>query len=180
MDNTNQNATQQPTTPVVPSPSQPESFEPPTPNQSAPTPTVPSGPTPPNLPPVSPVESGPTQPPVMPPTSSPPELGSEGRSKTFLYLLVVIVVIVTVIALALIFFNFSKTAVKSTTKTPVQKQQVSPTIAPTVMVTPEDNDTNTLMQQGTSDDPADIEKDLLNTNLDNLDKESSSISSELQ
>jgi len=127
-------------------------------------------------PPVNPVPQESYQPPVPPPkvTQPPP---TAAKPKTFLYLLVVLVVIVTIISLGIILFNFSKPR-----ESPVS--QVSPTPAavtsqPTITVTAEDQATQNLSTQGTSDEIADIEKDLNNTDLTNIDKEVDDINLEL-
>lgn len=138
-------------------------------------------------PPANPVPQESYQPPIPPPkvTQPPPPItavqpvqeGSPNKPKTFLYLLVVLVVIVTIISLGIILFNFSKPSepkISQVTPTPA-----AVTSQPTITVTAEDQTTQNLSTQGTSDEIADIEKDLNNTDLTNIDKEVNDINSEL-
>lgn len=129
-------------------------------------------------PPANPVPQESYQPPIPPPkVTQPPPPPITAKPKTLLYLLVVLVVIVTIISLGIILFNFSKpreSPVSQVTSTPA-----AVTSEPTITVTAEDQATQNLSTQGTSDEIADIEKDLNNTDLTNIDKEVDDINSEL-
>lgn len=118
----------------------------------------------------------PTPPPVTPPPPQPEEVKPPGKSsKIILYTLVIIVVVVTIAALVMIFQSFTKTSQESSKETEIQVELPQPTIT----FASEDKDTEVLSEQGSSDEVADIEKDLQNTDFSNLDREIGSISSEL-
>ncbi|MCL5019007.1 MAG: hypothetical protein M1426_00815 [Patescibacteria group bacterium] len=133
---------------------------------------VPQEPVIPVVPPVNPVP--PPVPPVV--TPGPVQENLPNKPKTILYLLIVLVIIATIASLGVILFNYSKPS------TPVSQVTATPTAVaalPTPTMAAEDPATQKLTSQGTSDEIADIEKDLNNTDLTNIDKEVGDINSEL-
>lgn len=148
--------------PPVQPPASPQSFEPPTP-----TPTPPPPPPPPQQPPVAPLPESPEE------TQTPPK----SHPKTIFYILLLLVVIITFAALAMIYMKFAGSNTSQLEQNTNQLQEEVQIPEPTIVET--DEDTKALQTQGSSDEVSDIEKDLKNTDLTNLDKELSSISSEI-
>lgn len=148
-------------------------------NQNIPfQPSVPQPPPPPAEPPVIPTSSNVPPPPVQPSTVSlePPP---KNHFKTFFYLLTILILLTTAIALGIIIIKSINLKISQ----PRQPNIIEPqeTIIPSP--TPEEevnSDLKSLENQSSSDEIKDIEKDLQNTDFTNLEKEISSISSEIE
>lgn len=144
-------------------------------NQTKPPPTVPQQPQ-------VPAESfEPTKTPLPVTNNASPVISQKiekpptNNSKIILYILLVLIVLVTLVALGYIIFNFSQP------KQPVGQTTQIPTVTTVAEeITPvEEDETQKLLNQGTSDEVSAIEKDLNDTNLTNLDKEVGDINNEL-
>lgn len=126
----------------------------------------------------SPVQ--PQQPPVAPPLPNQPDIAEpppKSHPKTIFYILLILVVIITLAALSMIFLNFA--GFNSNQPEEQSSNQLQEIPIPESTIIGVDQETQDLQTQGSSDEISDIEKDLKNTDLMTLDKELSSISSEI-
>ncbi len=125
--------------------------------------------------------TSPPPPSVVPPTSGGDEEHKGKGKKTILYLLLIFIMLSTIIALALIILNYSKNGEAPVSETPnLDNAQISiPAPSITAVVESDDAETKALSEQGTTDEVNDIETDLNNTDLTNIDKETTTIDSEL-
>ena len=133
----------------------------------------PASPPPPtsSTPPPDPVSASiPTPPASVPPETSSAVQTEEKKPKTGLVILVVLIVLLAIAGLIFVFFNFSssETPEENIPPTPAQRVNIP---QPTITGFLQDEDTDTLNQQGITDEVDEIEKDLNNTDFTNLDKE---------
>lgn len=110
----------------------------------------------------TPVESAVTPTPIQ---TEPPAK----KTKTPLIIFIVLILLLTIAGLTYVFVNFSSKNKEETIQpTPVQQVTIP---QPTITNFFEDSQTETLKQQGVSDEVEAIEQDLKNTDFTNLDKE---------